>query len=181
MTRYWSEWLPDLPATCEYKISSYGEQLRKNKKVLYEACLAKGIPVSMYALFLAMGMIETTHLTSEQRDTSKDMCAKGSANVSLFNLNIDMVKRLGFQGDMNTLNNVYNLPSVVDILQKGLKQWKVVPLLNYIRGGYTAFKDGQSYDVWNYRNTVATILKVFDMEPSLLYDDRRVEIYLKHV
>lgn len=187
MTKYWSEMLPKMPADCEYKLTSYGETLRINKGIFNDACSAKGVSPAHRALFLCMAMLETTHLTADQRDMSKDACSHGSANVSLFNLNVDMIKRLGYytnnqgQNTICELNHVHNIPKVIDIIQRGLKEWGVERLLNFVRGGYTAFIDGKSYDVYNYRNTIATMLKVIDMYPTLLYDDKRIDIYLKHV
>ena len=64
---------------------------------------------------------------------------------------------------------------------RGVSTWGVTKLLDYIRGGYTAFIDGKSYDVWNYKNTIATMLKVIDMKPSILHDDMRIDIFLKDV
>jgi hypothetical protein len=40
--------------------------------------------------------------------------------------------------------------------------------------------DGVSYGAADYRDAVATILKVFDMVPALMTDNRRVEIYVPH-
>jgi hypothetical protein len=58
--------------------------------------------------------------------------------------------------------------------------WGVTRMLNFVRGGRTAFDDGTSYGAADYRDAVATILKVFDRFPALLTDDRRVEIYVPH-
>jgi hypothetical protein len=181
MTKYWSELLPNYPADCEYKIMLYGDKLRSNKKLVKDACINKGVSMSHQALFICMAMLETTHMTADQRDISKDNCIDCSGNVSLFNLNIDMVKRLGYKDNLSDLNYVHNIPKVVDILNRGITKWGIEGLLNYVRGGYTAFKDGKSYDVYNYKNTIATMLKIIDMKPYLLDNDERIEIYLKHV
>lgn len=188
MTKYWSELLSNMPADCDYKLNRYGEKLRINKEILYNACIDKGIAPAHYALLLSMAMLETTHLTADQRDTSKDKCTDGSANVSLFNLSVDLVKKLGYtkpismnKNNICELNYVHTIPCVVDLLQRGIKEWGVERLLNYVRGGYTAFMDGKSYDVYTYKNSIATMLKVIDMHPELLRDDRRIDIYLKHV
>ena len=53
-------------------------------------------------------------------------------------------------------------------------------MLNFVRGGRTAFIDGVSYDAAGYRNAVATILKVISNTASLMTDDRRVEINVPH-
>lgn len=181
MTKYWSECLPDMPANCNYSISSYGDVLKVNKKRILDACKHKCIKPNIHALFIAMAMLETTLMTSQQRDATKDLRTDGSMNVSLFNISIDMIKRLGYNEDILKLNDDNNIHIVLELLQKGINQWGIIKLLNYVRGGYTAFIDGCSYDVWNYRNTIATVIRVIDANPLLLTDDRRVDIFLKHV
>ena len=79
------------------------------------------------------------------------------------------------------LNSTANLPVVVGLLKRGFDMWGCEPLLNFVRGGRTAFKDGCSYDAYGYRNTVATILRQFDKDPALLWNDVRVEVMLQHV
>lgn len=176
MTMFWTECLPDMPATCDYKITSYGLSYSKNKQRLVEAFKQTKTPPHLQALFLAMAMLETNTLSCEDRDKSKDNCPNKSDNFTLFNLNLDMIHRLGYkEKDMN------DLPTVILLLQKAVKQWGITATLNYVRGGYTAFKDGHSYDVWNYRNTIATMLKCIDARPELFNNDQRIDIFLKHV
>ena len=43
------------------------------------------------------------------------------------------------------------------------------------------FEDHVSYGCADYRRTVATVLQQIDLDPTLLTDDRRVEVDLVHV
>lgn len=181
MTRYWSEWLPNMPADCAYHLSSYGDRLRGNKAVLLRACRDAGVSVSLQALLMGMAMVETTSLSAADRDASKDGCTDGSANVSLFNLSVDLVTQLGYSGDASWLNTRDGLARAVGLLAEGVRRWGVVRLLNFVRGGRRGFEDGVSYDCYGYRNTIATMLRVIDAQPAVMWDDRRVEIDLAHV
>lgn len=181
MSRFWPETLADMPADRKYSIRSYGYAFQKNKQAIVSIADYAGATSNERAVIIAMAMIETTTLSADDRDRSKDTRTDGSANVSLFNLNVDLVLRLGYAGDTRWLNSQAALPTAVGLILKGLRRMGVVPFLNYVRGGYTAWKDGKSYDAYGYRNAIATMLRLIDEQPCLLYDDRRIDIDLKHV
>jgi hypothetical protein len=181
MSTYWKSLLPAMSANASYKIASYGAVLRSNKAQLILAFVASKITDERRALMTAMAMIETNTMSPSERDASKDKNTDKSANASIFNLSEDMLNQLGYTGNIHLLDPLPALPDVVRIIDKGINTWSVTPMLNFVRGGRTAFKDGVSYGVSDYRNAVATILKVFDSDNSLLGDERRVEIYVKHV
>ena len=178
MSRYWSELLPSLPANRTFSIGNYGAVLKANKVLLNAAFDAAKVLPKYRALMLAMAFIETVTLSSAQRDTTKNGL---SANYSLFNLNSHLILETGFSGDLNFLNKPEALTKVVEIILKGVSIWGVEGLLNFNRGGMTAFKDGKSYGVWDYRNSIATILKILDAQPSLFFDERRININLPYV
>lgn len=129
---------------------------------------------------MAMAMLETNHMSITERDASKDNKTDGSANVSIFNLSKDLCFRLGYRNPV-LLNDPGRLPEVVCLIQKGIKQMGLVSLLNFVRGGYTGWITGTAYGVDEYRQTVASIMRAIDLNPKLLTDDRRVEIFLAHV
>lgn len=179
MTRYWSELLSDTPADCVYKITRYGDLLAYNKRKII-AAIPIGAPPSFGALLIAMAMVETTTLSSADRDASKDTRGD-AANVSLFNLSLDLVKCLGYTEDPWIFNDAKNLSELTQLLWGGMQKWGVHALLNFVRGGRTGFQDHHSYDCAGYRRTIATMLKLIDADPSLLTDNRRIEIELRHV
>ena len=182
MTQYWSDLLPSMPADRAWNINQYGPALQANKAHFWASCSRVGVRGAMCALLLAMAMLETNTLSPAERDTSKDGREDGAENLSMFNLNVDMVRRLGYQGeDPRELNAPDALPAVIGYLDRGAREWGVDRMLNYVRGGWTAFIDGYSYGAWAYRNAVATILRRFDADPELLHDDRRVDVHLEHV
>jgi len=180
MTTYWKTLLPGMPASRQYKIQPYGATLKMNKGQLLRAFDARGIRDERRALMVAMAMIETNTMSPSERDATKDKNTDKSANASIFNLSEDMINQLGYQGNIHQLDSLASLPDVVGLINKGIDLWTVTRMLNFVRGGSKAFADGASYGAADYRNAVATILKVIDMFPALMSDDRRVEIPVKH-
>jgi len=180
MSNYWTQLLPTMSANRYYKITSYGAALKGNKHRLLNAFNVRAISAERRALMMAMAMIETNTMSPGERDTTKDTNTDGSANASIFNLSEDMLNQLGYSGNIHLLDPITSLPDVVGLINKGINIWGVTRMLNFVRGGRAAFNDGVSYGAVDYRNAVATILKVIDMFPSLMSDDRRVEIYVRH-
>lgn len=159
-----------------FKISSYGDTLRRNKQALVTAIDAAGGNAQEKAVIIAIAMQETTHMSLSQRDASKD--GTPSANVSILNLNYDMLTKLGYTGrDWGaSLNDPAKLSQVLGYLIKGFRTWGFQSTLNYIRGGYTAYRDGVSYGAATYRNAIQTIYNQISKDQALQSDDRRVEI-----
>lgn len=152
--------------------------LVRNKKVLMNAM--KGAPLWQQMLLMAMGMQETNELTSKQRDASKDKNL-ASRNASLFNLNADMVQKLGYKGDFMALNQEKNLPVVVALIRKGFKVWGVDRTLAFVRGGSTTFKDLKSYNFGEFLNAMATLVEILCRNmPNIMIDDRRVAVVTSH-
>lgn len=179
MTCFWKDFLPSTPADRTYHITVYGPKLQANKALLTAACCGKH--TCILPLLLAMAMLETTTLCVDDRDCSKDGTLDGSVNCSMFNLSEDLLRYIGYKGRVQDLNLVSNLPVVVAQMHAGITKVGVERFLNYVRGGRSAFIDGSSYGAGDYRSTIATMLSVFDKLPSLLMDDRRVDINLVHV
>lgn len=164
-------------------VTPYGPALARNKAAVYAACNACGGGLDECALVVAMAMLETTFMNVTQRDASKDWRVDGSANVGLWNLNIDLVAALNYTADPWTLNaqTPQVLAATAGALLRGLRVWGQVRLLNFARGGRTAFVDGWSYDAWGYRNAIKTIVDRIRRDPGLLLDGRRVDCPLAPV
>lgn len=173
--------LGTVPGNATCVISYYGNVLAANKGGLMSACSSCLGSMEECMLLLAMGMQETTLLTSAQRDTSKDIyaMADGMANVSLWNLAFDLVTGLCFGGSPWNLNS--DPTSAACLLLSGFRRWGIENILNFVRGGRTGVQDGVSYGAWEYRDTIATIVRVLQNDTSLLTDGRRVECVLRHV
>lgn len=119
-------------------------------------------------------------MRNEQRDAKKD--GTDSANITMLNMNIDMPTRLGFQGNVEEqLGNPDNLDQVVGLYLKAMRTWGIRATLNFQRGGYTAFLDGQSYRADEYANAIATMYNEIANDLSLETDDRRIEIWVEGV
>ena len=115
-------------------------------------------------------------MNASERDSHKDFSS--SANISILNINFDMVTRLGYtEKDWGeSLDDPSRLEDAVGYLIKALRTWGVERTLNFQRGGSTAFDDGVSYGAEEYRNAIATIYNCIAADPSLENDGRRVEI-----
>lgn len=182
MTCYWRDMLPDTPADKAYALRSYGHVLQGNKALLTAATRSGGaVTDAMLALMMAMAMLETTTMSADDRDRTKDGSPDRSANCSMFNLSEDLLLHIGYTGRFEDLNDVHNLPTVVAQIGIGVKKLGVHGFLNFVRGGRKGFLDGTSYGVDAYRATIATILSVIDAHPRLLSNDQRVDINLVHV
>jgi hypothetical protein len=173
--------MPHSPASLPFTINDYGFILRFNKQRLCMVTDAAGIPPHLKALMVAMAMQESTTMSSVDRDATKDGDGD-AANVSLFNLSIDLVRHIDLAVDPWSLNQACNLPVVVvRLIQSGIRKWGIERFLNFVRGGCTAFNDGHNYGAAEYREGIATILRQIDRDPSLLTDDRRVDVCVPHV
>lgn len=170
----------DAPGNLGYSIGDYGPDLQANKYKLRIACDQAGISWERRILMYAMAMIETNHMTSAERDSSKDQMGL-AANTSMFNLSIDLVQYTGYQGDPWYLNKDEGMADAVRVINSGIDQWGVNRLCAFVRGGRQAFNDGYSYGASDYKNTVKSIYYAIQNDQNLLWDSRRVEIYLNHV
>ncbi len=163
-------------------VNDYGPALVENKAAILGACLA-GCAGSLEecTLLLAMAMVETTTMNASLRDATKD--GTSAANVGLWNLSVDLVAALNHTGDPWGLNaqTPQVLAATACLLLRGLRAWGATRLLNFVRGGRTAFLDGVSFDAFGYREVVASLLNAFAGDARLLYDARRVDCPLRHV
>jgi hypothetical protein len=168
----------DAPANAAYQISNYGDALRGNKINFANAADNAGATGQEKALIIAMAMQETTLMDISQHDSSKD--GTSSANLSILNMNLDMVQMLGYaRGDGGAyLNDPAHLEEAVGYLIRGFRTWGIERTLNFQRGGRPAFNDGVSSGAADYRSAIATIYNQIAKDPSLESDGRRVEINL---
>ncbi len=173
------------PGSMACPVAQYGPILEANKASVWDACSNKcGGTTQECTLALAMAMVETTLMNVTQRDWTKDNTTDGSANVSLWNLSVDLVTTLGYAaGKAWALNTQAPeaLAAAACLVVKGLRTWGPRVFLNFVRGGRTAFADGWSFGAFEYRNAIASILAAFAKDPFLLTDGRRVECAVPHV
>lgn len=168
----------------QHKISDYGQRLRDGKARLGAAMRAAGVTNrDRRALLLAMAMLETNRLSLSERDCGKDsLQACGTANVSIFNLNLDMLRELGLaRGAEAALNTDAGLPEAVRWLERAFARWGEGRTLAFVRGGRTAFEDGVSYGAKQYSDVIYYIRELIRRDEALFSDGRRVEVYLQHV
>jgi len=124
---------------------------------------------------MAIGMLETNTFDPKNRDRKK---TGDSTNYSQFNMNRDLLRRIGMVS--NRLNSWSGVKMAALAVKKALAEFGVNGFLNFLRGGYTGWEDGKSYDCAGYRNGIASFIKYFDKYPKLLTDNRRVDINVKH-
>ena len=157
-------------------IKNYGSTYGANKRRHVEALKKAGLYDAYLALAVAIGMQETSTFNPADYDYTK---TGDSTNYSAFNLNRDMIVRAGIQ-PTSAYNTWSGIDSAAASIKKMVTQYGVNGFLNYLRGGYSAWKDGVSYDAAGYRNAIASIIRYIENDPSLLTDDRRVEMYTIH-
>ena len=162
-------------------IKDYGDNLKYNKGVLMEAIKASGANQQEQLIIMAIAMQETRTMYIGERDASKDWTV--SANSSILNLNYHELISLGYtDGDYGTsLNDPKNLALACWYLVKGFRIWGIERTLNFHRGGSQAYYDGTSNGAADYRNAIYTIYNRIAADTNLMYDSRRVEIYVNRV
>ena len=166
------------PANARFQVSNYGAELQGNKARVAAAADRAGANMQEKALIIAIAMQETTFMRGNERDANKD--GTQSANVSLLNMNIDMIQMLGYtRGDGGAyLNSDERLSEAASYLVKAFRTWGIERTLNFQRGGRTAFNDGTSYGAADYRNSIATIYNKIAQDQAFLSDGRRIEVNL---
>lgn len=157
-------------------IKDYGADYGTRKRKTVAALKKAGINAAQLALAVAIGMQETSTFKPSDYDASK---TGDATNYSAFNFNRDMLARAGVTAS-NSFNTWDGIDAVASAYKKMVATYGVNGFLNYQRGGYTAWKDGHSYDAAGYRNAMASIVRYIDKDPSLLNDNRRVEMYTAH-
>jgi len=157
-------------------LKSYGAQYQTNKRRVV-AELKKNFNDAQLKLMLAIAMLETNTMDPDQRDTGKSGM---SENFSLWNMNRDYLSRLpgGVDYEMNKWSG---LDIAVNRLKAGLNKWGVNDFLNFHRGGATGLADGVSYGCQDYRNAMASMVRILDNNPDLMDDARRIDMVVGHV
>lgn len=178
-TNYLNQLLPGVPTDMPFKMVSYGDVLKTNKEVLHQALNKQNVVAPNRFLIFSLAMVETSTMSISQKDSSKDHRTDGAINYSIFNLNLDMIQRVGYSKDPKLLDN--DIPDAIGIIQTAIGRWGVRDTLDFIRGGNTTFVDHVSFGADRFRRTVSTILNELDKNNELLHNDIRVEIDLEHV
>ena len=160
------------PGDRKAKISDYGAKYGENKRRHVDALKRAGVSGAEIAMAVAIGMQETNTFHPNDGDQSK----KGeAANYSAFNFNGGCLKDAGVRYSM-AFNTWGAVDEVAAAYKKLVSFYGVNGLLNYHRGGSTAWKDGHSYDAAGYRNAIASMIRYIDQQPSLLHDNRRIDM-----
>lgn len=178
-SNYLTQLLPGVPPDMPFKLVSYGDALKTNKEHLHQAMNKQNVAGPHRFLFMSLAMLETNTMSITQKDSSKDHTQDGSANFSIFNLNLDMILRTGYSKDPRLLDN--DIPGAIGIIQNAIQRWGIRDTLDFIRGGNTTFLDHTSFGADRFRRTVATIISEIDKNNDLMHNDIRVEIDLEHV
>ncbi len=179
-TNYRQQLLPGVTANARVDLKWYGWKIAKNKKVINAAFDACKIVPARRALLMSMAFLETTLLTADQRDGSKD--GRGDPhddNVSLWNLSLDLVMYVGYRDNPWLLNS--DPAKAACVLNTAFDKFGIQRTLHFVRGGRTAFNDGRSFGAQRFVQVIASIMKAVDANPSLMTDKRRAEAYLEPV
>lgn len=174
--------VPQRRARAEVQSWEYGDELAGNKKTVADAVRAQGGDDKLVALILAIGMQETEHFTAAERDSSKDGSG-GAKNFSAFNMNGDMLGRIGWsEGKGPDLNDQANLAFATGLLVQAIRQLSEEGFMAFHRGGCTAYQDRISYGCREYIATIrATQAWLLSNAPGCFTDGRRVGSSVPHV
>ena len=159
-------------------VYSGSDTLKTNKQRIVEAVKHQGGSAEDVLFALAMAMQESECCACVQRDASKD--GTPSANFSCFNMNLDYLQMLGFTGTPD-LNCETNLEEAVHYLLAGFQKWGRDSVLNFHRGGRTAWHDGVSYGAGKYREAIKNVVEYLRANPSKQTDATRVAFDVEHV
>lgn len=178
-TNYASEVLPKVQSYYTPKLTAYPHLSVNKGKINQAMASAKcNMPPARKVLIMSMAMLETRDLEQNSRDKTKDNNGL-AANASLWNLNYDMIQMLGYGKHPTALNS--NLGDAVCIISKGIDMWGVERLLAFVRGGRDGFYTLTAWGAQEYIKVIASIMHAIDQDSRLMQDDRRVELWLKHV
>jgi hypothetical protein len=97
-----------------------------------------------------------------------------------WNINGDLIQYTGSQIE-SSLNTWGGLNEAVHILKQAVQRLGVNGFLDFQRGGRTGFINHVSYGCYDYRNAIASMMKVLDRNPTLLTDSRRINLDVEHV
>lgn len=158
--------------------STVGGPLSANKQAILNACRAQGASPQETAIIMAIGDQETQHMDASERDRSKDGTA--AANCSCFNLNISMLRALGYRGDGSELNSRGGVGEAVGYMLQGMRSWGVDGFLAYQRGGSTGFENRGMGQVNEYRANIQKIASALMSSPDMFTNDRRIDVTTSH-
>jgi len=158
-------------------INPYPDPYQANKANVLNALRATSMTECQIRMWFAIGMLETNTFSAADRDTSKDGTA--SQNYSCFNLNQDMLTRAGQPTD--ALNSDANIQQTANAVAAMTTQYGINGVLNYLRGGYTGWQDGVSYDCAGYRQGINSLVYMIDQQTSVLTDNTRIDLDISHV
>ncbi|KAK9902889.1 hypothetical protein WJX75_009903 [Coccomyxa subellipsoidea] len=154
------------------------KSLKLHKDLLMDACNHNGATDEQKKLIMSMAMLETEYMWG--RDNSKDH--EGDAmNVWCLNLNLDMLRQVGYTGNGNDLIAPDSLPKIVGYLLKWFtgqaelngaaqKSPYVKSTLNFVRYGRKGYDSADTDHVIelncrDYRSAILTVYKALENPP----------------
>ena len=172
----------------------YGQSLVNNKLAINSALDGAGASTKEKALVMSMFMQETTHLTVNEGDRSKDQNTNGSANFSALNMNEAMLKGNGTAGapGLSTfdpavnLNDQANIGKAAVLCLDGIRERGPEAWIAGQRGGApaakrqddtgTAITGPGDHDYYTeFYKSVATDYAAILKDPALMTNEMRVE------
>lgn len=174
----------------EYSIKDYGWDLQYNKGAVLQAAKDSGANLQEQILILSIAMLETTKMNIGERDNKKDW-AGHSRNYSLLNVNRGMLIKMDataaqllpnyqIDTDYEYLNSPEKLKVAGWYLVVAFRTLGIDGAINFHRGGETAYRDGYSYRAAEYRNALFTVYNRIAQDMNLMWDSRRVELWVSY-
>ena len=158
-----------------------GGQLAARKQVVVQTCRDAKRSDETIALLLAVIMGETQSCSACDRDMSKD--GSGDArNVSAYNLNIYMLKDIGFDvSKVEELNDDAHLDEATRAALMGIDKYGEEKFLWGHRGGQAAMEDGVSYGAREFVAHIRSVQSYLLQHPEHFSDGVRLGDFVQHV
>jgi hypothetical protein len=146
-----------------HKLSYAGLGIQKAK--ILRAANAFNAVAREKSILLAIASIETERM---QIDYPKGDGKTGNAyNVSIYKMNIGMLKELDAGVNINLVNN--SIEAATALLLKGLREWGEDKFLRYHRGGEGAFFGKiNECDILNYISAIKRLAKTYRKDKNQL-------------
>lgn len=98
-------------------------------------------------------------------------------------MNIDMLKRIGFKGNPNSLNRLSNIKTTVKTVLLALNKLGLEGFLNFHRGGATGYSKPSTpkFKIPVFKDGVYNVMKEYMRDQSLFTDGRKVWADIPHV
>jgi len=172
-----------IPPMIVVKDDTKPDMMKRNKRRLWRVLCRHPYKLTgeEKRIIIAVAMQETQHMDISEHDGDKKSL---STNVSILNINYDMLHKLGYRGKNfgEALNRPAGLKTAVSYATKAMRTWTAKKFLDFHRGGRTGFDDPRLLGTQEYRNAIAAMMPLLRDNVALASkNDKRIQIDVEHL